>query len=130
LNLDPKFVTLVSGGAAFGDHVAVILFLSRGYGGLNLFLPCPWLPTSAVPTEVKEDENIQSHLTSEGKSRKFGFSDTADGKRSHQNFGRMLKVDTIYDIELARQRGATITCRSSFSARNDDVAKSNAILLP
>src|ERR1700722_8290227 len=42
LKLDPKSVILVSGGAAFGDHVAVKLFLEYGYPRLRLFLPCEW----------------------------------------------------------------------------------------
>lgn len=59
LKLDPKKLILVSGGAAFGDHVAVKLFLDYGYSRLRLFLPCQWqLTTSATSLMETSPTNI------------------------------------------------------------------------
>lgn len=37
---DLKEATLVSGGAAFSDHIAVVTYLFKGCAGLILHLPC------------------------------------------------------------------------------------------
>ncbi len=42
LNINKKLITLVSGGAALSDHVAVTLYLRGGYGGIELYFPCQW----------------------------------------------------------------------------------------
>lgn len=40
--LDSRGVILVSGGAAWSDHVAVELYKTGRYGGLEIHFPCEW----------------------------------------------------------------------------------------
>lgn len=115
LKLDPKMVTLVSGGAAFGDHVAVVLYLTRGYGKLNLFLPSGWSSTKTPSVTGGTGGGVT------------GFVGTEDGKRAqelHQQFAQVLNCDTLAEIELARVKGASLIARRGFFERNSDVAKS------
>jgi len=40
LGLEPRDITLVSGGAAYSDHIAVSLYLDNKADNLTLHLPC------------------------------------------------------------------------------------------
>lgn len=96
---------LVSGGAAFCDHLAVELFL-QGYGeSLHLHLPAPW-------------ESSQYRETSDGRS----------SNRYHQLFSQRLGKNTLAEIQEALEVGATHTVHSGFMARNTLVAKSEVII--
>lgn len=41
-NMAPEHTTLISGGAAVSDHVAVLLYLRGHVAKLQLYLPCAW----------------------------------------------------------------------------------------
>jgi hypothetical protein len=128
LKLDPKNVTLVSGGAAFSDHVALILFLTKGYGKLNLYLPLPEPAAGRKGNgEVEEEEKEKYGRV----QQPINWLANDEGKRSRQlhiAFSRILKMDTLHDIELARQKGAVIFYHNTFAKRNEQVANSTHMI--
>ena len=109
--------TLVSGGAAWADHVAVKLFLNKEIPKLKLFLPCPYLtearqydPTPIVSTEQK----------------KWAPGEIANVY--HNKFTRKVGFNSLTDILLAMEQGAEIYVAKGFYARNALVAQSDIIL--
>lgn len=100
-------VTLVSGGAALGDHVAVALFLEKSekspIKSLRLYLPAKW------------DES------------KCQYSpETAHGRLSnelHRQFGEKTKRNTFQEIQSAMDIGAEVYVGNGFWARNKQVAQ-------
>ena len=71
--LDLSSAHLVSGGAAWSDHVAVELFLSDEYDGLTLHMPCKWI------RKEHYDNGSYSWQTNPGKlanscHRKFSYA--------------------------------------------------------
>lgn len=97
---------LVSGGAAWADHVAVELFLQGKCAGLELYLPC-------------EHDGFQ-------------FVDNGDGhwarnpgrlaNKYHKYFSFVLGVDTLGAIDQALNQGAVKRVYNGFHARNTLVA--------
>jgi hypothetical protein len=53
LLIDKKNIILISGGAAWTDHVAIQLYLSNQYAGLKLYLPSKF--------DVKHQQYINTH---------------------------------------------------------------------
>ena len=106
--LDPAALTLVSGGSAWCDHVAVDLFLNDArfqQSKLLLYLPCKF-------------------------SKKFIDEKSWHGcgrllNELHQNFSGKLGRSSLADIQQASQRsGATIdTTSRGFFARNIRVGR-------
>lgn len=101
--LDPTNLTLVSGGSAWSDHVAVELFLNDTrfrQSKLVLYLPCQY-------------KNKQ-------------FADERSWHRCgqllnelHGTFGTKLARSTLEDLHKAKERGATLdTSSRGFFARN------------
>lgn len=74
---------LVSGGAAWADHLAVIMFLSKKVKGLTLHLP--------APISVFESPKFDGPPKSSGSAANF----------YHQKFSRVIGWDSIADIVLA-----------------------------
>jgi hypothetical protein len=111
--------TLVSGGAAWADHVAVRLFLNKEIPKLKLFLPCQFLGgvVGFDPTPLNEHERTK------------GWSTGETVNRYHGAFTRKCGFNSLGDIELAIQQGAqTFVCKGGFYGRNALVAKSDIIL--
>lgn len=106
-------VILVSGGAAWADHVAVELFLNRGYSNLILYTPCHF-------SDGRHDE------TKGGWNRQ---SAAKIANERHAAFSAAIGRDTLGDIELARQKGARIMDSSDgFYARNKAIALSHFMI--
>ena len=104
-------VHLVSGGAAWSDHVAVTLFLEDRVAGLTLYLPCP-LMTGEPPS-----------FASNG-SRSWKTNPGWLANDRHQSFSVEIGRHTLREIEAARLKGARIvTDYSGFHARNSAIAK-------
>lgn len=108
----PSRVTLVSGGAAWADHVAVSLFLSRHhFQGLNLHFPAPFRNSKFQEMGFNSPGGIANyyhHLF----SLKMGRS------RDH----------TLRMIQAALDRGATNTVSAGFRQRNRLVGGSEILL--
>ncbi len=111
--LDCKSVTLVSGGSAWSDHVAVRLWLDdpEGFAGLRLFLPCAF--------DAKTSQHPQ-------------FVDTGGDWRTnpgralntyHRQFSQKAGFSSLSDLVAVRALGAQfISTAKSFHERNSQVA--------
>lgn len=110
--------TLVSGGAAWADHVAVRLFLAKEIPKLKLFLPCPWDKVNRqfdpTPLNAKEAE------------KKASTGEIANSL--HSRFSKKVLFNSLGDIQRAMDQGASIFIGRGFFARNALVAQSDIIL--
>lgn len=92
---------LVSGGAAWADHLAVRAFLEGEARSLRLFLPARF----------------------EGRRFEGPPADAArTANRYHAEFSRILGIDTLSQIEEAVRRGAVASFHAGFKTRNLEVA--------
>lgn len=104
---------LVSGGAAWADHLAVHSFLNGWCDGLRLFLPAPLV---LVRGQWKFEE---AGARSSGSAANW----------YHSRFSSAVGVDTLSQIALAHEQGATVECEPASSgfagmfARNKKVAR-------
>jgi hypothetical protein len=99
---------LVSGGAAWSDHLAVDLYLKNSaHLGVNLHLPCTFSEGQFDPTHPC------------GKVL----------NRHHKNFSEKLGVDTLLQIGEAISLGSNVTVSDSFMDRNTKIAKDSDVLL-
>lgn len=99
---------LVSGGAAFADHVAVTLFLEGSVPELVLYLPAAW-----------DDEGCR-------------YADRGDGRAAnfyHSGFMRKTGVHGLREIAQAGSAGAKIVIGRGFKQRNTQVADSASMVL-
>lgn len=101
--LEPS--TLVSGGAAFADHLAVRAFLRGDAGRLDLHLPARL-----------GDDGFEGH------------PDARTANVYHARFSEALGIDSLDEIERALRAGATATVHPGYAARNAHVATSDAVM--
>jgi hypothetical protein len=101
-------VHLVSGGAAWADHVAVDLFLRHKVGHLTLHLPSDFIGGQF------EDNGKSSWTENPGKS----------ANRYHREFSKIIGRNTLAELHTAIQLGAAVVNHQGFHARNAIVAKS------
>jgi hypothetical protein len=114
LGLDARSVCLVSGGAAWADHVAVRLFLSGKFAGLVLHLPAKWQTTASF-----YDSGGRMWTDNPGRVE----------NDYHRKFSGALGVNTLHEIEKARLGGAAIFDHyEGFHARNLAVAKAACLV--
>ena len=104
---------LVSGGAAWADHVAVRLFLDKKVEHLRLFIPCEW------DDGKFHDNGIDDFVRNPGKT----------ANSYHKAFQQKTGINGLSDIQVAKSYGAEILpCRGGFHGRNAMVAKSDFVL--
>ncbi len=109
---------LVSGGAAFADHVAVKLFLDKKVPNLRLFLPCKWENGSF------RDNSLQDSFKNPGGTANY----------YHKQFLNTTGIHSLSQIQIAKGEGAELIDENSkgsdlgFYARNALVAKSDFLL--
>lgn len=102
--MEPSDVTLVSGGSAWSDHVAVRLFLSdpSDWAGLELYLPCLFDPIKGF----------------------HGHRDSSSLSRYHQNYAAKTGRDPRAEIHEACKKGAVLRQENNgFFSRNRALAK-------
>lgn len=99
---------LVSGGAAWADHLAVRAFLEGEAGSLRLFLPARFAEGRFVgpPADAARTAN-----------------------HYHDAFSRILGIDTLSQIDEAVRRGAAASFHAGFKTRNLEVAASASRVL-
>jgi len=90
-------VTLVSGGAALSDHIAVDLFLEGSVRDLVLYLPCPW--------NEKQCEFVHNEA---GRL----------ANALHKTFSSQIGRNSLRDIQLAIDKGCTVVVGQGFHSRN------------
>lgn len=98
--------TLISGGAAFADHVAVKLFLEGKVKGLKLRLPA----------KIENNRFVGKYGTAGGTANYY-----------HDKFSKVIGTDTITEIQQAIDKGAEVTYETELSnkamfIRNEKVA--------
>lgn len=104
---------LVSGGAAWADHVAVRLFLDKKAPGLRIFMPAAWEDGSYHDTGARDP-----HTNPGGTANYY-----------HKLFQQNAAINGLSDILIAQAHGAElIPVLKGFHARNALVAKSDFIL--
>ena len=105
--------TMVSGGAAYMDHIAVKLFLDKTVSNLRLFIPAEWNNGEFYDTGVKD--------TKENPGGTANYY--------HRKFQSTTNINGLSDIQIAKANGAELyKCRGGFHGRNAMVAKSDFIL--
>lgn len=100
-------ITLVSGGAALSDHVAVQLYLDNFVSKLVLHLPCEWNQTQYL------DTGVQDWRVNPGKTSNY----------YHSKFSSILGRNTLKEIALAIDKGAKVNIHKGFHVRNTYVAR-------
>jgi hypothetical protein len=112
-------VALVSGGAAWSDHLAVMLFLNElltdPYASLTLHLPCKW------------DSKVKAAVDN-GKSD-WKLNPGRIMNNYHKVFSKRMDTFTLDEIETARLMGAVIKDDyDGFHQRNSQVAASDYLI--
>lgn len=95
------------------DHVAVDLFQTHKFAGLELHFPCPW---DAVHHKYLD--------TGEPGRRNPGRA----ANRYHTEFSASAEKDSFADLLRVQHKGAVVHIHRGFFARNTLVAKSDALL--
>lgn len=111
-NLNPNNITLVSGGAAWCDHLAVNLFLDNYVKNSTLYLPCDW--------NFKNKKYLES----------INMYDCGKVANSyHYYFSEKLGKNTLHEINDAISNGLSINTKYyGFKNRNTQVAISNYLI--
>ena len=112
----PNFseIMLVSGGAAWADHIAISLFLyeidgQNPFGGLTLYLPAPFVNSRFVEESHKSDAGRISNYY-------------------HEVFSRKVGGNTLHGIQRAVDNGAITNIGNGFHSRNKEVGKVDVLL--
>lgn len=101
--------SLVSGGAAWADHLAVRAFLDGEVDRLRLFLPARFEQGrygGPSPNDVARTTN-----------------------RYHDAFSKTVGIDTLSQIAQAIDRGAEVSVHPGFKTRNSEVADAASHML-
>jgi hypothetical protein len=108
-HLDPSTVILVSGGAAWSDHIVIKLFMENYISNGLLYLPAQW------------DSNNKKYA-----------EDTSCGKISnyyHKMFSNKIKTNTLEEIDSCIKNGLMIDVQfPGFFQRNSEIAKSDYLI--
>lgn len=115
-NIDDKdwtHVRLISGGASFADHVAVVLALETGCS-ITLCLPAEW---DSVNKQFK-DTGIRDWVKNPGGTSNY----------YHQEFSKKTGRDSLNEINTIYP-SATILLENGFHQRNSLIAGDNDFLI-
>lgn len=111
--LDSRGVILVSGGAAWSDHVAVELYKTGRYGGLQIYFPCEWEGGKHNDTGEYDWRTNPGRLAN---SLHDSFSQKI-GRRSQDDFSLLSKDE---NVRFFTSKG--------FHTRNSKVAKAEYMI--
>jgi len=112
LGLDPSTVELVSGGAAWADHVAVQLFNEEFVSKLTLHLPV------ALEATKFHTNNTYSFKTNPGYS----------ANKYHKSFSEITSKNSIAELHQAIESGASVQVHQGFHARNKVIAQAEFMI--
>jgi 1-aminocyclopropane-1-carboxylate deaminase/D-cysteine desulfhydrase-like pyridoxal-dependent ACC family enzyme len=114
LKMSPSDVTLVSGGAAWVDHIAVVEYLSGKYGGLELHFPCKFIDGKY------EDNGAYNWQNNPGKSANL----------YHKHFSTKIKHNSLEDIQnVIKDNNVNIYDHyNGFHERNKAVGKVDVLI--
>lgn len=117
--LQTQQVVLVSGGAAWADHVAVKLWLEHlgDFHGLRLHLPCAFVHDSDSPHAY--DSGINDWQTNPGRTMNL----------LHKRFSQTIRSNSLMDLHVVAALGAELDSSvHGFHARNTVVAQSEYLI--
>lgn len=100
---------LVSGGAAWADHVAVTLFLRGKVSGLELHIPCGW--------DAKSTQFIDTG------AYHWAANPGRTANAYHRSFSKTIGRSSLSEIAFAQEKGAVLTMHNGFHARNTVIAR-------
>ncbi len=106
-----KPTRLVSGGAAYADHLAVNLYLHGAVPELALHLPAEWTGHGFKETSSRYDTGRTSNWY-------------------HTLFSQAQDISSLVEIQTAIERGAVVkTGAGGFKERNTDIANEADVML-
>jgi len=114
--LDIAAVELVSGGAAWSDHVAVTLFLRHKPASLTIYAPCEWDTTSG-------------RFVDNGRGSGWKENPAHYANKLHANFAAITALLPAHDMLDAVVLGATIHAGRGFHARNTSIANAATYMI-
>lgn len=94
INNDWSKVHIISGGASWADHAAVVLYLKHPSANLTLHLPCTW-------------DSKQMQFTDNG-SKDWRINPGKLTNDLHNNFSKIIKNNTLAQIQQAINNGCKI----------------------
>lgn len=100
---------LVSGGAAWADHVAVTLFLRGKVSGLELHMPCEW--------DAKRTQFVDTGALH------WAANPGRTANAYHRSFSKAIGRSSLSEIASAQEKGAVLTTHDGFHARNTVIAR-------
>lgn len=111
LNTKIDEICLISGGAAWSDHIAVYLYLNKNVLdipiiNLELFLPCSF--------DKKYFDNGQYH---------WAVNPGKTANTYHSVFSKQINRNSLKDIQNCINIGATINISNGFHSRNKKIAE-------
>jgi len=116
LGVAPLHAHVISGGAAWADHVAVALFLQRRVAALTLYAPCAYDRARGAYVDTGSGD----WRTNPGRTSNY----------YHRAFAAKVGRDTLAEIGQAIEQGATLdTGGGGFHARNAAIAAKATHLL-
>lgn len=107
--------TLVSGGAAFIDHIAVRLFNAGLVKNLTLHIPCKW---DKKNKRYKDTGEFNSTTNPGGTANYY-----------HKKFSEKVGFNSLEDIAAAIKKKAQVVVTEGFKERNSKVAEEADVIL-
>ena len=107
-----KDIHLISGGAAWCDHVAIYLYKKYPLCRLTLYFPCKW-------KNDKFDDDGQSHWSNNPGRLANNY---------HNKFSEKVGWETLLDISEAIDNNATIRVYNGFHQRNVRIGKCDYLI--
>ena len=111
--LSLKGHTLMSGGAAYADAIAVVLYLTGYCADLELYLPCEFDIENRCYVQESEYNSYDSGRTA---------------NYYHSLFTKKRGIDSLEEIARAIEKGAKVTVGHGFKDRNTMVAQADGII--
>lgn len=109
-NLKRSITHLVSGGAAYADHLAVQLYLNDKVPNLRLFLPC----------DFKDGEFVDEYDMLGRTAETATFY--------HKKFSEKIRIDSIKELKSAIDKGAEVIVINGFKNRNTYVSRAEFLV--
>jgi len=108
-------LTLVSGGAAVVDHIAVVLYLTGRFAGLTLYMPAPF--------------NFKTCRYVDNGNTKWTMNPGHVSNHWFDKFNTIMgRRNMAEDIKLAFEMGAHLDIGEGFHSRNAQVAASDEVI--
>lgn len=115
IDSDWSHIHLVSGGAAWSDHVAVYLYMQHPEAKLTLHLPCRW-------------DHIHQQFVDNGGSH-WAHNPGRLANKYHHMFTQMVGFNSLQQLETVMTQGASIVDHyKGFHARNRVVGDVQCLL--